>query len=206
MKISSFFKPLSFIPALAVMYMIYSFSAQDGTTSGELSRKVSYEIVKLVDRISDQNWDEWQIEQHTAEIQWIVRKGAHVSEYFLLAVTVSFPLYVYGVRGFLLMILAGLYCVCFACGDEYHQSMVAGRGPSMKDVGIDSIGIFVGIVLVRLLGWSGRMAITGPIYERRQKKEREELDRRENELRRREQELSQREMAMRNRRSASSDP
>ena len=67
-----------------------------------------------------------------------------MTEYFLLAVAVSFPFYVYGLRGFPLMLVAGLICVAFACGDEYHQSFVEGRGPSVKDVCIDSIGAFGG--------------------------------------------------------------
>ena len=41
MKISTFFKPLSFIPAILIMYMIYSFSAQPGEVSSSTSYKVS---------------------------------------------------------------------------------------------------------------------------------------------------------------------
>ena len=40
-------KPLSFVPALCVMYLIYSFSAQAGAESGELSMKVSGKIVEI---------------------------------------------------------------------------------------------------------------------------------------------------------------
>ncbi len=186
MKISSFFKPLSFLPALALMYMIYSFSAQPADSSTSTSFMVSKKIIQVVDIVTQQNWDDWEIEQHAYQINGAVRKGAHITEYFLLAVAVSFPLYVYGVRGILLMLLAGAICVGYACTDEYHQSMVAGRAASSRDVLIDSIGIFFGVILVRLIGWSGRMAITGPAYERRQKKQQKELDRREEELRRRE--------------------
>lgn len=42
-------------------------------------------------------------------IHYYVRKAAHMTEYFLLAVAISFPLYVYGVMGIWLMILAGSY-------------------------------------------------------------------------------------------------
>ena len=40
-------KPLSFLPALLMMYIIFSFSAQPGEVSGNLSYKVSYEIVEM---------------------------------------------------------------------------------------------------------------------------------------------------------------
>ena len=52
------------------------------------------------------------------------------------------------------MLVAGLICVGFAAGDEYHQSFVAGRGPSKKDVMIDSIGAFFGILFVRIICWT----------------------------------------------------
>ena len=45
MKISSLFKPLSFLPALLLMYMIYSFSSQPGDVSSSVSFKVSEKIV-----------------------------------------------------------------------------------------------------------------------------------------------------------------
>ena len=73
-----------------------------------------------------------------------------MTEYFILAICLSFPLYVYGVRGFSLFILAGLLSVGFACTDEFHQSFVAGRGPSKRDVMIDSAGALFGIILVQV--------------------------------------------------------
>ena len=56
-------------------------------------------------------------------------------------------------RGIPLMLVAGVICVGFAGLDEYHQSFVAGRGPSKRDVAIDSIGIFFGILAVRIFCW-----------------------------------------------------
>ena len=202
MKISTFLKPLSFLPALALMYMIYSFSAQTGEDSSMLSYRASEAIVRTVNTVTVQNWDDWQVQTYASQLNGNVRKGAHVTEYFLLAIAVSFPLYVYGVRGILLMLLAGAICVGYAFGDEYHQSLVAGRAASTRDVAIDSIGIFFGIILTRLIGWSGRMAITGPAYERQQNRRQKELDEREEELIRREQALQRRESRQAERRQS----
>lgn len=148
-----FLKPLSFLPALLMMYVIYSFSAQTGEISGNLSYEVSHKIIEIGNEILDKDLDEWQIDEYAYEIEYPVRKLAHMTEYFLLAVAVSFPFYVYGLRGFPLMLTAGLICVAFAAGDEYHQSFVAGRGPSVKDVAIDSIGALGGILFVRIVCW-----------------------------------------------------
>lgn len=155
-------KPFSFLPALLLMYMIYSFSAQPGDISAQLSYKVSYKIVITVDQALDAGMEDWEIETWVYRIHGAVRKLAHMAEYFALAVAVAFPLYVYGVRGIWLMLLAGAICVGFACGDEYHQSFVEGRGPSKRDVAIDAFGVFWGIILVRIVGWTGRKTIFRP--------------------------------------------
>ena len=155
-------KPLSFIPAILLMCLIFNFSSQSGDVSGQLSFKVSCKIVEAGDYIFDANLEQWQIEEWANKINFITRKLAHMTEYFALAVAVSFPLYVYGLHGIWLMLVAGILCVGFALGDEYHQSFVGGRSPSLRDVGIDSVGVFFGIVLVRMVGWTGRMTIFKP--------------------------------------------
>lgn len=165
--IRNLLKPLSFLPAIFLMYMIFSFSAQDGTTSAQLSYKVSYKIVETGGKILGADFEPWEIENLANRFHGPVRKLAHMTEYFALAVSVAFPLYVYGLRGILLMIVAGLFCVGFACADEYHQSMVAGRSPSERDVAIDSIGIFFGIIFTRIVSWTGRKTVFRPLAKKK---------------------------------------
>ena len=147
-------KPLSFLPAIIMMCLIYTFSAQTGEVSGELSYQISYQIVETKNEVLNENKTYDQLAYEADGIHYYVRKAAHMTEYFLLAIAISFPLYVYKVRGIWLVILAGIVCVGFAGLDEYHQSFVANRGPSLKDVGIDSIGAFIGILLVQAFCWS----------------------------------------------------
>lgn len=147
-------KPFSFLPAILLMYAIFTFSAQTGEVSANLSYKVSHKIVSIGNEIMDLGMDESTVSYYADRIHPKVRKLAHMTEYFCLAVAVSFPLYVYGLRGIWLLLLAGSVCVGFACLDEYHQSFVAGRGPSPRDVFIDSIGVFIGIMVVRIFCWT----------------------------------------------------
>ena len=74
-----------------------------------------------------------------------------------------------GLRGFALTFLAGILCVAFAASDEFHQTMVANRGPSVKDVGIDSIGVLFGITFVRLFCW---IALGGNTKKRKRRRRR----------------------------------
>lgn len=162
-------KPLSFLPAILMMYLIYSFSAQTGEVSGALSYEVSYQIVETKNEIFNENKSYDELAYSASSIEFYVRKAAHMTEYCLLAIAISFPLYVYGVRGIWLILLAGVICVGFAGLDEYHQSFVADRGPSVRDVGIDSIGVTVGILLVQAFCWS---TLHNPSGKRRRKKRR----------------------------------
>ena len=44
-------KPFSFVPAILMMFLIYSFSAQSGEVSGDLSYKISYTIVETKNEV-----------------------------------------------------------------------------------------------------------------------------------------------------------
>jgi VanZ family protein len=137
-----------------MMFLIYSFSAQTGEVSGQLSYEVSYQLVETKNEVFNENKSYDELDVEASGIEHYVRKAAHMTEYFLLALAISFPLFVYGVRGIWLVLLAGIVCVGFAGLDEYHQSFVAGRGPSVKDVCIDSSGAFIGILMVQTFCWS----------------------------------------------------
>ena len=148
-------KPLSFVPALCVMYMIFSFSAQTADESGQLSMLVSEKVVLLLGKLTSGNLDTAQVGVYVDEIHFLVRKMAHFSEYFLLGLTLSLPLYVYRLRGFWLVLAAGL--------DEYHQMFVAGRSPALRDVAIDTAGSITGIYMTRIIGFIGRKTIFAPL-------------------------------------------
>ena len=139
------------------MYMIFSFSAQTADESGQLSMLVSEKVVLLLGKLTSGNLD-------TAdEIHFLIRKMAHFSEYLLLGLTLSLPLYVYRLRGFWLVLAAGLFCAGFAGLDEYHQMFVAGRSPALRDVAIDTAGSITGIYMTRIMGFIGRKTIFAPL-------------------------------------------
>lgn len=146
-------KPLAFVPAVCMLFVIFNFSAQSGKDSSRLSLKVTETVVSVVDRAMNRDWDESERARKIESFHFYVRKAAHMTEYCILAVTIALPLYVYGLRGGLLLFLAGGACLLTAVGDEYHQSFVAGRGPSVRDVLIDSGGAFIGILLTQIFSW-----------------------------------------------------
>ena len=87
-------KPLSFLPAILMMYLIYSFSAQTGEVSGALSYEVSYQIVETKNEVLNENKTETELAYSASSIEFYVRKAAHMTEYCILAIAISFPFYV----------------------------------------------------------------------------------------------------------------
>jgi VanZ family protein len=78
----------------------------------------------------------------------VLRKGAHMTEYAVLAVLL--------VRATGSYAWAFALAVAYAATDEVHQLFVRGRHGSPIDVGIDAVGALVGLAAARskLLPWS----------------------------------------------------
>ena len=152
-------KPLSFVPALCMLYLILYMSSQEGAASTTMSYQVSKTIVLAYNKIFSKGLSNEMLNELIYQIHPLIRKTAHFTEFFALAVTVAFPLYVYKIRGIFLIILGELFCVGVAFLDEYSQSFVFGRNPSYRDVMIDSAGAFCGILIAWIVCYIGRKTV-----------------------------------------------
>ena len=136
-------KLLSFVPALLLLFLIFGFSAQDGEESGSLSFQISLFLVQLVSPLLPAAMSEKVLFERAELIHYFVRKAAHMTEYFLLALSLQLPLTAWLSHkiSWKPRILTGfLLTAVFAALDEFHQSFVPGRSGNFTDVCIDSIG------------------------------------------------------------------
>jgi VanZ family protein len=87
-----------------------------------------------------------------AMFEFFIRKCGHVTEYLILTLfvrqTVASTTWSNGVSWLLSVLIPVLY----ACTDEYHQTFVVGRTGHLIDVGVDTIGIVIALVLTWLVG------------------------------------------------------
>ena len=128
---------------------IFNFSNQDGQTSGGLSKKVARKIVDVFPYTK--NLSEKTKNKIVEKTQPIIRKGAHLSIYTLVGIFIMSFISTYKIHlkyKFLISILVGLV---YASSDEIHQSFIPGRTASIIDVGIDTAGVFLGIILVLII-------------------------------------------------------
>lgn len=137
-------KKIKWILVIAWMIVIFIFSSQSGDVSDENSKFVMY-IFNLLGINLDSLLG--------TLANFIVRKLAHFTEYFILymllynALKESFDF-----KKALLFSLAGVFI--YACSDEFHQSFVPDRGPSFRDVLIDTSGGFFALIIVYIKNWN----------------------------------------------------
>lgn len=152
-------KPLSFVPAFCMLYFILYMSSQEGAASTTMSYQVSKTLVLAYNKVFSKGLSNELLNELIYQIHPLIRKTAHFTEFFALAITISFPLYVYKIRGIFLIILGELLCVGVAFLDEYTQGFVSGRNPSYRDVLIDSAGAFCGILIALIICYIGRKTV-----------------------------------------------
>ena len=140
---------LSLFLVIAIMVMIFCFSAQTGAESGAMSGRITMWILNLVvPGFGDFSPEKQEAVRST--VSFVVRKLAHFSEYALLGL--SLMLHIAQIEKKIAVRLPWLWSwaagTLYAASDEFHQGFVAGRGPSVRDVMIDSAGVIAGALLI----------------------------------------------------------
>ena len=91
------------------------------------------------------------VSQGSAQMgEGLLRKLAHFGEFCLLGVCLSWLLGMLRSRLSQIAVMAVAGGVLTACVDEAIQSLSPGRNPSLADVGIDTAGTVLGVILLFL--------------------------------------------------------
>lgn len=137
-----FEKVLLWIIAFFWMILIYFLSAQVGEDSGNLSKGMSVFLLKILKEVFP------NVNLDINSLHYFIRKAAHFFAYFVLGILVLNALRFGEVIEYREILIAIIICVMYAISDEFHQSLVPGRGPAIKDVLIDTSGAFVGVIIL----------------------------------------------------------
>ena len=148
---SKWIKYLAWLPAICMACIIFGFSSQEGTQSSGISEKVAGIIVDAAEDIFNSNVSEADRQQMIQDLQFPIRKCAHITEYMILTLLIGVGLYAWNIRDKRLMILECAAAFIFACTDEFHQLFVPERSGQFKDVMIDSIGILAAIIITYII-------------------------------------------------------
>ena len=139
---------------LAVVWMcvIFAFSAQTKEESSAVSVGFSYRMVNTTGLFLHLNLDEEQLREIAGAIEHFVRKGAHMTEYAILAILLYVWIGRWQISRFRKACMSAVLTAFYACSDEFHQLFVAGRAGRVSDVLVDSAGAVLGLALFLFIG------------------------------------------------------
>ena len=135
-------KILNIILIIIWMIVIFNFSGQIGTESGNISRKFTVQIIRIITGKSlSIN------EPFVDNLQSIVRKLAHFSIYTIGGFLIMNYQYETNKKEYKKIIYSIIFGGSYAITDEIHQIFVPGRSGNMFDVGIDTLGVVTGVLI-----------------------------------------------------------
>ena len=127
------------------MGVIFAFSSQNGDNSSKSSSRITKIVVKYIEKIKDTKLSD----EKKDTVDYIVRKIAHFTEYFILAILVFLMLKEYKISYIYLWTI--LVCFLYASTDEFHQLFVGERAGQPLDVLIDTSGSIVAVLIISIL-------------------------------------------------------
>lgn len=138
---------LSVILVIIWMGVIFMFSETPSDKSNEGSLKISRYIVEKI--YSDKSIIEK--EKLAKKFNKPIRKVAHGSVYFLLAIFVNSVVCTIKKKLFICNLISIIICFIYACSDEFHQMFVLNRSPLIGDVFIDTFGALIGCLVFNFI-------------------------------------------------------
>lgn len=135
------------------MLVIFCFSAQPGEESADLSGSISHLFMQIWNWIFRLGWDDVQILEMTAIWDFPIRKLAHMTEFGILAVLLFLAIKYYAQINTMKKryVCAWVAAVIYAASDEFHQLFVPDRSGNLFDVGVDTCGITIALILLYFL-------------------------------------------------------
>ena len=150
----SWVRILTTLLTAAVMVMIFVFSTEDAEHSDRTSGLISRRVLSVIHPDYEQ-LEEKEQKRLYDDIQHIVRKCAHFTEYALLGLMLRLCLeswFGHKCRNSRSLSLAGICTgILYACTDEFHQLLIEGRSGQWTDVIVDGSGALFGILIATFM-------------------------------------------------------
>ncbi len=134
---------------ILTFFQIFRFSNQNGEKSSGISRKITTAVTKNVKKI--QELDENKQEEVLGKIEKVIRKLAHFSIYMVVGMLMMLLMSTYKIKQFDRIAISLITGIIYASSDEIHQLFIPGRSAMITDVMIDTLGVLVGILLIKIV-------------------------------------------------------
>lgn len=131
---------IQLLPVLIMIAVIFGFSSDTAEESGALSSVLTGKLMMAAEQAFSLDMTEAEMVQAVEKYENIVRKGAHMLEYALLACSMAIFLYCRKMKAGIAFLLTEGFILFTASMDEWYQTGISGRSGSPADVMIDMIG------------------------------------------------------------------
>ena len=135
---------------LLMMVLIFLFSTESADTSDRTSDVITRPLI----RVTHPRFDEYPPEKKQevySQMQHVVRKCAHFTEYMALGLLMRLCLFSWLGRRKGGNVLAWGIGTLYAGTDELHQLLVDGRAGQWQDVLLDSCGVLAGVLIAMVI-------------------------------------------------------
>lgn len=144
------FRIIVILLTLLWMVVIFYFSNQSGNESSNLSTGISKSVLNLFYR----DFPSFSLEKQSEMLDFtsrIIRKLAHFTEYAILGLLLFLSFNSFIKKKNFVFLATFIIGLLYSIGDEFHQSLVADRGPAVKDVVIDSLGVLAMLLIIGII-------------------------------------------------------
>ena len=146
-----FVRIISPVLLVGLMCVIFMLSHQPANESSQTSSSV----IRFLAEIFIKDFEDLSTNEQLeiiSSLQFIVRKGAHFSAYFVLGIFSFFTFLTYNTPALIWRSLISLsVCFTFSVSDEIHQLFIPGRSGEIRDVLIDTGGSALSILILFLI-------------------------------------------------------
>lgn len=146
----SFIRYMFWTLSVAIMVLIYFFSAQEATVSASTSSGVIEKLLSIF-YTDFKNATESEKLLIIDGLQHFVRKLAHFSIYASLGASLFSAVYTYEIKTATKFLISLPISLLYAISDEIHQTYIPGRSGMIEDVILDFCGSMFGALIVFII-------------------------------------------------------
>lgn len=145
---------ISWLLVIIWMIVIFNFSNMNADNSNKQSmgliNKTLETTTNITNNIGITKVEKEEVERITEDLNFPVRKLAHMFCYFILALLVINALNISGIKDNRIIFITLIICFIYSILDENHQTFVSERSGRFIDCIIDTAGASIAIILYKI--------------------------------------------------------
>ena len=143
---------ISWILVILWMFNIYYLSSMDSELSNTKSKDTINTVVESSVVITNKDISKDNLNSIVNGLNKPLRKCMHSFVFFVLVILFINAFNNSNIGNYKCYLLSILLSFIYACFDEFHQLYVTGRTCQFMDIGIDMIGVLIGVLVFYIYG------------------------------------------------------